>query len=772
MVGDQMSTICYAKVVTSIPGAGLCRIIGNGFDAWAIFNGQGSTGLGVRESGGLAPGTLVAVRLGVGAYPGVILATFRHPTDPKATNFKPRTLADPQCSGFYPDGLLEPVLTRKTWSVDQFRVDGFMDLVAGEWSKLSPFGAFSNVEFFRAAMGAGPMSGIEFFTDTGAARLRGLDLDVETLSTEDHHRRLWNSLEHTTRDFWTPKEAINSDTVVPRRLQVSGQVHQSSQRFVGGPAPRGTPRPALFQEFVGDDGTAVLTSASAVVLQRVVDLDLPEEVEETDQNTHRDEVAAALGTPRAPIEVTGDLMACTTAQAAWDIIDGVLRFWARNGVDGVPQQWAPGRTAVEPAAPLQSAEMWGRVPRTVEIRLDATGRTKKFYVGRSTFALLPDGSVLVENAGQAQIMLCGPNIILSAPGDIIAVCGGTHQVLAGKSAVIRAQENVQLAANTGRCDIKAERQLSLLGGNDGGAEGVLVESRATGTASVAGTGSAGSIGGIVLKSASGAFIAAESELGLSTKGILTTKAQAVQLDVESISARVVNGLTMFATGSDKPIIQVSVSGASRTLWFNGGTVFDGDIVATGGALINGVVVSGDSVYARNNIMGTSVGEGGTDPATGQTLATQVSKMVESVNRSLTPFETSAKPFRETLETVLNADVPILWTKVDRYGFSFMDTSDYGVVSFGLPETRWQRAARDTGSTWIEKFVKAPSSTDITMPYPGHSAWTSPGAYFRAPDAVFFDPVTSAFTLSQPSDDPGSMIPVATPGELTAFIRSP
>jgi len=767
-----MSAISLGRVVTSIPGAGLCRVVGAGFDAWAIFNGQGSVGLGVRESGGLAAGTQVLVRLGVGGYPGTILSTMR-PSTPWATqNVEPRLLADPQVSGYYDKGLLRQALQRNSWNVDEYRVDGFMDLVAGEWSKLSPFGAYTNVEMFRAAMGAGPLAGIEFFTDTQLTRLRGLELDQETLAYEDHRRRVWNSLEHTRRDWWTTKEAVDSETALPRILAISGPIHNAAQRYIGGPGLKGTPRPALFQEVLGTDGTLAVTTAGALILQRVVDIDLPQEVSPTNPATYQAEVTAAVAAPRLSIEVTGDLTACTHAQAAWDIIDGITRYWARSGVDGVPQQWATTRTAVQPAAPLESAEMWGRVPRTVEIRLDGEARTKKFFVGRSTFALLPDGSVLVENAGQAQIMLCGPNIVLSAPGDIIMMSGGAAQVLAGKSVVIRAQDHVQLAANTGRVDIKAERQLSLLGGNDGGAEGVLVESRSKALDAAAGVGSAGRVGGIVLKSATGAYIAAEQALGLSSKGVLTVKTQGIQIDTDVISARVVQGLMLFSAASETPAIQVSMSGLIPTLWFNGTTVLDGDVFATGGAQFNGTLISGDSIYAARNIVGTAVGEAGTDPTTKKTLEQQISAMVAATNKQLVPFATAAKAPEATLETALSANVPLSWARVATYGFSFMDTTDYGVVAFGLPETRWQRAARSGGSKWVEKFVRAPGGTEDTMPYPGRSAWTNDGRYFRAPDQVFFDPVTSSFTPSQPGDDPRNQIPAAASGALSDLIRSP
>ena len=189
-------------------------------------------------------------------------------------------------------------------------------------------------------------------------------------------------------------------------------------------------------------------------------------------------------------------------------------------------------------------------------------------------------------------------------------------------------------------------------------------------------------------------------------------------------------------------------------------------------LTDGTIISGASIFAKDSIAATSVSQGTQDAAAKQSLARQISTMVEQVNLALKPFQTSARSPRETLETTLNADLPLLWTKAVRYGGSFMDAAEYGAVGFGLPETRWQRAARAGGSKWVEKFVRAPSSTDDTMPYPGRSAWLAGGAYFKAPDQVFFDPETSAFTPSQPGDDPGNTIQAADPGSLTDFIRSP
>ena len=757
-----------ARVVDVYGASNTYRVVGPYFDGIATWFGEGAGTLGVRSCGGLAPGTQVIVAMVEGDFPMRIIAVDQSTTRPGVDAYAARLLTSPddQVSGYREGFLFRNVIDgRLRRGIVEARNDGYQDLVNGEWGRVSYFGAGITVEMFRSALRAGHFAELAFYTDDQLGRLRSMKWEHDTMFSEHRDTFYGNWPEFSTRR-WHDMAGAVSETALPNTTTHAGPGHLGSSSYRAAGGEPGTPRRALSYDRTDDNGIRVIGAAGGLILERRVDLDVPEEVETTDFAELQAQYDEALSEPRADITFAGTLTTTTQAQSALDIIDGATSYRGRNAVDTVAQRWC--RRRLEPTDHLVQGDgsMWGSLPQVVEIVLGQG--PKSFYVGRSMFALLPDGSVLVENAHGAQILAAGPNIVLSAPGDIIEMCGGSKQVFAGKNVAMRAYENMDLVANTGRLSAKAERLLSLLGGNDAGDEGVLIESRSTQTTSTAGTGEGNKIGGIMLRSRGGLFASANGDLGLHAVGNLGIRAEEGQIffDAASIAARVTSALQVFSD-ADTPSLELVTSGDQTQLHVAGQLVARDDLICQGSGLFTGQIISGAGVFASGSIAGSATGQ--IDAAGRRTITSEIARL----NRSIAAFDASAATPRRTLATFINRDVPMSADRAVAFGFSFLRSVDYnlpGNFGYALPEMRWHQRAGDGAELWEEKRVVSPSQ-EPTLPYPGFNIWTNSGKYLRSADGLYFDAVSARSTLSEPSSDPGAKIEVADGTALSELVRT-
>jgi hypothetical protein len=760
------------RVIEAYAGTNYYRLAGPYCTVMATYFGDGSGTTGVRGSGGLAVGTLVLFALAVGDNPSRIICVDQIHTDPSVDLYLPRSILQTPVSGYWEGSLSKQLLQGKILrGLRESRNDGIIDLVPGEWAKSSYFGAGVGVEHFRSWLGAGPMAELSFFTDTQLGRLRAMQWEHDTLMSQSADTYTGAFAEKTSKRFWTPAEAVDPDAL-PRLIEQAGPGHLGSHVYGAGPGQRGTPRRALWSDHVDENGVRVISAAGGVVLERRIDLDVPEEITPSDLTELGNELVESLKTPRDPLSFAGVINAVTSAQSVFDIIDSVTSYRARNAVDTVKQRWTQDRLPPESQLVVPTGKMWGDLPSTVEIPVGPE-KTKKFYVGRSVVALLPDGNVVIENAHGAQIMAAGPNIVLSAPGDIIEICGGSKLTYAAKNVVIQGYEHVQVVANTGRLDLKAERQLSILGGNDGGAEGVLIESKSTSPTCRAGDGLEGSVGGVVILSESGIYAAAKDDVGVFSENRVDIRAlDTCILDAPALAFKVTSQFQVFAD-SDRPLIELGVDSTKSVLNVAGDIIAQGDFVGFKSMLINSNAVIGGQLATGKTVVANGVSDVSKDPAAARSLGTQITANTTAIKAAVAAFETSAKPSRKVVAEFINRDVPMTTLKLDAYGFSFIRSAEYGLpgdFNFALPEMRWQQRSL-TRAPWDERKVDSKGGTP-TMAYPGYEIWSNPGQYLVAPEGLYFDIKTATSTLSQPGADPGAVVPAAEVANLNKLVRSP
>ena len=757
-----------ARVVGTYGASNAYHVVGPYFDDIAFYFGEGAGTLGARRSGGLAPGTQVVVGMVEGDNHLRIMAVDQSPTNPRAQSFVPRLLTgeEEQVSGYREGHLYRNMLDGDLHvGLHESRNDGFQDLVNGEWGMVSYFGAAVMVEHFRSALRAGHFAELAFYTQDQMGRLRALKWEHDTFLSEHKDTFDGNFAEKSSKCFYGVPDAA-STTSQHRSLSYSGPGHLGSSSYTAPPAEEGVARAALSYDHLDQNGIRVIGAAGGLILERRVDLDVPQEKEVEERETLLEQYQAALDEPRSPLTFSGELSTVVHAQSAMDVIDSITGYRSRNATDTVTQRWEELR--FEPVDNLVQGDgsMWGALPQVVEVNLD--NGPQEFYVGRSMFALLPDGSVLVENADGVQIMASGPNLVLSAPGDIIEVCGGTKQVIAGRSIALRAHDNVDVAANSGRVSMKAETLFSILGGNNGGAEGVLIESRSSSVTSSTGIGGENQVGGLVLRSRGGLFAAADGDLGLySASGMAVRIDDGGQLflDAGVIAARIVDAIQVFAN-EDTAVLDLVVNGENSQLFVSGSLYASQDVIALRDGLYGGQLVTGGNIASAGSV-GAAGGVGTIDNDDNA-----IQNIVSNVQRSLAQFDDRAAGNRRLSTQFFNRDIPMSEQQVKTYGFILLQTTDLNLpanFAYALPEMRWQQRST-TGTPWTENYVQALEADALTAPYPGFDIWSEQGKYLKGADGLYFDPVTARSTLSEPGADPGSEITVGQRLPLSEFVR--
>ncbi len=726
---------------------------------------------GVQNSGGISPGAKVWLAAQPDQLFGHILLVMNpnwsvNEDDPKSF------AVYPQVSGVeLNEGLTGKILGENLADLQNRPTDVMQDLVNGEWAMNSPRGGGGlGVELFRSWIRGGPMSGLTCFHDTELTRLTGAEFEFLTLSRDDYEHRHGNSIVSKSSKVFYPAEALQD--VQPRELTISGPIHGGTQRFLGQRAVRGVPRVALFHEMLADDGSYVLTSASTVCLQRYCGVTIPEESQAT-QDPNAPELVgeqpldldpareAALQAPRPAVSLPSDERSgLGWAQHTLDLIDGLTGLRGRGGFDRLPIQWpSVGLPTERPANPSQvkyDSAMWRSLPVSFQVQIDPIVAAKTFYVGRSSFTLLPDGGVLVEDAYHGQILMSGGNIMFSAPHDIVFSAGRSITAIAGKHIGIRADQNIDLASNDGSVHVKAAGQLSMLGGANGLEGGVLIESKTLRHESVAGTGQTQLVGGIVMKSASGLYGVANT-VGFKAIQDYVVLDAASRVDIRGDIVTAYAPLGMYIA-HDKTGASPGYEFTPSATVMPGSLVIQGTLEATGGGLFGQSLVVGGSIGAVGAVVGSSVGKG---------KPVGVGKAIDQLGKIFKDAKANIVSLATPMTTLLALKTPLNETFVNTLGFTFWTSKQLGVAgkdAYELPESRWQSMSRQeglgAGAPWSENPVVSPAGDNLpTSPFPGFEVWTTAESYRLSATDLYVDLHHGAATIS--GDPTVAALPVDT-----------
>lgn len=736
-------------------------------------NGAGD--LMVGRAGGISLGTTVWICAHPRFPTGHIITTSTVPWYPDPALAPKQFLVYPQVSGFDPSNrIIGQLYTDGIIGFQNRSSDVGHDLCNGEWAMMSPHGPGVGTELFRAFVRGGPASGVFCFGDSQLTRIMGLDYEFISLDRFDYIRRDNNAIVEVKAKVFYPSEAIANQ--LPRVLEVKGAIHSGEQRILTTAAAPGTGRMALFHEHVDVDGTYTATSASGIHFQRWCGINVPEEAQappavgpllaETplDADDVRDKV---LTTP--PLFVsTSDTTPLSFVQRHIDMVQAQL-VRSNSGFDGLPIQWlqnTPDGLPDDLYHPDYTSGMWYNLPQSFSLEIDPNVGKKTFYVGRSTFSLMPDGSVIVEDAYNSQIIMAGGNIMYSAAKSLIFEAGQDIFMIAGRHATVKANGEVELESNQGGVGVKASKQLAMVGGVSG-TGGVLVENQASADA-IAGTGTAQTVGNLYFKSASN-IISYAPNICMTTdqySGNIFMNTANLLMKTVSTSLEADNGFTIYfdQTGATSYVFaptECAMPGqlVTTAVYATGNSVF------TGGLIVGSDIISGGEMASASGVLGQSDGVGITITQVTQNIATNaqsVKTIVKSFISAFTKFLATKTPFNTKLGALL--------------GFSWPTSKQFGTVAPGafiLPESRAQtlmRVGPNTGQVWTEETVKSPAGDGVvTSCYPGYAAWTSPNFYQYDSDQVLYFDITTGLPFVQDPPDATLPTPVIVSADKNYYI---
>lgn len=120
--------------------------------------------------------------------------------------------------------------------------------------------------------------------------------------------------------------------------------------------------------------------------------------------------------------------------------------------------------------------MFANMPKVGKLKINAREEVK-YFASRSMIMLHEDGSIHIQDGYGAAISMRAGSIDISCPGDITLRPGRNLVGIAGDTISNIAGNDVELSANLGDLRLQADRNVSVLAGNDG-IGGILLESKA------------------------------------------------------------------------------------------------------------------------------------------------------------------------------------------------------------------------------------------------------------------------------------------------------
>ena len=699
-------------------------------------------------------------------------------------------------------------------------IGGMLDLMAAEWAVLNELGGGVMVGRFEAFLRADEMCGIWANYIDRTLRLGARDFLLHTYSRDDYdgfadgelnavrqraiypsesvgikvesnsERQLPEFTEATGRSLVEDRdgtqaayEPSNPERVLlPRLLELEGRNADLLQRFVL------TPNPAaadyllsdqerylgLLRERYGLDGSYQLYSKQAISIRKVVAIPAPVQVQDLRHPVKEieDQQIADFnwGDAAADFGAAGFAAQALEYHAYIANVASYRQLLGRSDWH-VPEADAEQLISAPPTPPNDRGRMWQQLPPTEDVDL-VGDRQNRYYLANAGLDILPDGTVVIDGPSGEQIIMGGGNIILTCPGSVYTLPGQHAVTWAPGDIVQRAKRNVELSTSERDIRIKAERNLQMLGGN-GGAGGVLIESKGTSDLPSPGIGDEVRAAGVVIKAEAAVRMDGDALSLRSREGgvgiraeeggdfTLTAGLALLQLDNQitietgdvvhlfSKSFSILDTENLILSGS--LAVPGTLGVGKRVTIEDGGMDINGAILVRGSAFVDGQVV------AKREVLASLLAHAEQSPQVANIGSTEelFADIFEQVGRdnSVGGIIESLTEAKADMLEIIN---PIIessdefWNDYDdtvgRLGFTFRRSTDYsdGHADFAIPEPRWQAWLRALGiaDAWEEPQVAPPEvdGAEPTIPHPGLEVWNSEGILIQAGNGLW-DPET-------------------------------
>lgn len=388
-----------------------------------------------------------------------------------------------------------------------------------------------------------------------------------------------------------------------------------------------------------------------------------------------------------------------------------------------------------------------KVPDEKEISVVSGGEADhkvKINAAESGIANLSDGSVVQFGGCGEEVRMAGGSIFMDAPGDIWFKSGRKIILWAGDDIEIRAKGHIDVSTTEGSIRIKAENQLSMLGGNNG-KSGVLIESKGKGqTFDFSKPGEEAEYSGVVLKSADsvvatmGATVYVRSGVNDSGNGIFLD-AKEGEHSLYTLSSNVVNYVEDSFTINYSNIKTGEIE--ATTTFSKDQNLFTGSIIASKDGYFVDNVYSGSNLYAVGHVFtgdSSDYANFVADYKKGKgALKRELERLEDRIDNKYP--EQYEKQFEDTVKNHILSEDQIGYEETRKNaGFTFRNQEQYKISEdFAVYESRWQNIGKNAskgGNAWEEKGVTSESGEE-TYPFPGKDYYVETPCY-----------ITQAWTL--------------------------
>jgi hypothetical protein len=222
------------------------------------------------------------------------------------------------------------------------------------------------------------------------------------------------------------------------------------------------------------NGAYRVRSANSIVLEKYVALPVPKRIAEPETTTGTsqwgttdpDKTEWRWGSP--PLGWTAQL---------WDYQAYMLNFYGIRGLLDHDTEWyVPEESDMQlkpawydPGLDLGSSYFY-KAPSFVDIQIDYRSGTTRYYKSRSMIAMLPDGSIAIEDGYGSSIKLGAGHVTLTCPGDVNIRPGRSLISWVPDDIVLKAGYSVDISAQLHDVRLYAKNNMHMQG------RGILLDS--------------------------------------------------------------------------------------------------------------------------------------------------------------------------------------------------------------------------------------------------------------------------------------------------------
>jgi len=552
------------------------------------------------------------------------------------------------------------------------------------------------------------------------------------------------------------------------------------------------------------DGTYAVRSAKQIILEKSLMLPVPWQKRDPDDpkgdhaadpepNYKAANFYGSGGDPqeKKPYEWSDTENPMTRNNELWDQEEYLFGKFGLQAADAHKEDWQTAEaSAIKFSAsdednvidealykPKMDFKPFKKLPKYADVTIDKReGHAVRYYKTRSSFHMLDDGSIVLEDGYGSQIVMSGGNIEITCQGDVFTRPGRSAITWAPRDIISRAGWCNEITASKKDVRIKGENNVHVYAG-DGDKGNILLECRSK--ADPAASEWDGKQGtdieskGIILKCKDAAidiwsdwrvFAGASKEAdGIVeiSSGLGRTTIAGKQIGneaTERYGVLVGNDRSstatpsQFAMDTSSAIMVVSVFDINGAVGVWNGSKGGGLLETQFGVHTKGNVMADGSMSCQgamsaNGMSSTSI-HNGTGGGSGPGVSPRGSFVDAEANTTKRTLyaEFDNVTLDDSTSGQGNADVH------KAVGFSFRNKDQYKIDDdFRVIEARWQqmyRAFSVNTEKWEEPEVNAAESSTKTRPHPGQEGWETESLYKYA------DPSASKnvdFTTGQAKD---------------------